>query len=397
MRRLTVLLLLALSVGSSPSMGADRSALAASLQALAESYLQERAEPEHISAVSVSVSLPGDPAAVNAVAGTVSRSPGAAPVTPDTLFQIGSITKSFTAAVLLQLQAEGRVQMDQTLGDWLPQYPAWKDVTIRRLLNMTSGIPGYDNTPAMTAAEGTGGIGRRWSDAVLVGFADPVYGHAPPASKGWDYSNTNYILAGMIVEAATGRSFATELRERFLGGDHGLPSTVYVPTLPDPRVRARMASGYFWAHGPDLAPMKALLGADCSDQDMSWAGAAGAIVSRPEEVTRWVRTLYQSDALGPAERRELLARVSQKTGQPVGALSSDDPLGFGLGVASFFKDAMGGEGWYYQGETMGFRVIYGYFPREDVVVAIGLNSQPDDAENKIGTLLQNVYDAARTR
>jgi D-alanyl-D-alanine carboxypeptidase len=377
------------------ALAAPRTALAAKVQSLADDYLKDRAEPEHISAVSISISLPSDPANLNVVAGRVSREAGAAPVTPASIYQIGSITKSFTAATLLQLQMEGRVTMDRTLGEVLPQYPAWKDVTIRRLLNMTSGIPGYDDNPAMMEAEAKGGIGRRWSDAALVAFADPTYGHAPPPTTGWHYSNTNYILAGMIVEAITGRSFAAELDARFLGLAHGLPATAYVPTTATPDLQARMVSGYFWGRTQDLAPMRPLLGMDAKAQDMSWAGAAGALVATPEDVTRWARTLYQSSLLGERERRELLSRVSEKSGEPLASLSASEPLGFGLGVASFFKDELGGEGWYYQGESMGYRMIYGYFPREDLVIAIGLNSQPDDAENRIGKLLAATYALAR--
>jgi D-alanyl-D-alanine carboxypeptidase len=377
------------------ALAGPRAELAAKVQAAADEYLKDRAEPEHISAVSISISFPKDPANLNAVAGRVSRDAGAPPATPASLYQIGSITKSFTAATLLQLQMEGRVRIDQTIGEFLPQYPAWKDVSIRRLLNMTSGIPGYDDNPAMMQAEAKGGIARRWSDAVLVGFADPTYGHAPPPTKGWYYSNTNYILAGMIIEAITGRSFAQEIEARFLGLANGLPMTAYVATVPSADLQARMVSGYFWGKSKDLAPMKPLLGMDARAQDMSWAGAAGALVSTPEDVTRWARKLYQSPILAEKERRELMSRVSEKTGDPVESLSAKEPLGFGLGVGSFFKDELGGEGWYYQGESMGYRMIYGWFPKEDIVIAIGINSQPNDSENQIGKLLARLYALAR--
>lgn len=77
------------------------------------------------------------------VHGTMGYPPLSQPVTPNNLFDIGSITKSFTSLLLLQLQTENKLTLDDRLGKWLPQYPNWKEVTLRQLLNMTSGIPNY--------------------------------------------------------------------------------------------------------------------------------------------------------------------------------------------------------------------------------------------------------------
>jgi len=387
-----LLLFCALALGVHPAAATDRDAMRAALQQIADDYLSTRGEPEHISAVSISVLLPGGQDNLNVVAGRVARAADAAPVTPATLFQIGSITKSFTSAALLQLQAEKRLRIDQPLGELLPEYPAWKEVTLRRLLHMTSGIPGYDNSPAMLKSMAAVGLDRHWTPPVLVGFADPTYPDAMTPTTGWNYSNTNYILAGMIIERVTGHPYALEITERFLGERLGLTATYYSPdTYPD-TVTARLAAGYFWSRDPENAGLAKLLGRDVSRMDMSWAGAAGGIVATPRDVTRWVAALYQSPLLAAPEREALLSIVSNKTGQPIAATSAADPLGFGLGVAQFTKALMG-TGWYYQGETLGFRVLYVYIPADGIIFAVGLNSQPSDAENKAGDLITNIHAA----
>lgn len=100
-------------------------ALAAKLRTIAEAYIANTAPGENATAISINVSLLRSRATANVAAGTVSKQADAAAVTPDTLFQIGSITKSFTAVALLQLQAEGVLDLD-TLGERLPQYPTWR-------------------------------------------------------------------------------------------------------------------------------------------------------------------------------------------------------------------------------------------------------------------------------
>jgi D-alanyl-D-alanine carboxypeptidase len=121
--------------------------LAADLRADLEQYLQERGAAEHVSAAALSVSLPDQLETVDVSAGTTAFG-GSVPVSPETLWQVGSNTKAFTSVLLLQLEAEGRLSIDDPVGRWLPQYPQWADVPIRRLLDMTSGIPTYDDQPA---------------------------------------------------------------------------------------------------------------------------------------------------------------------------------------------------------------------------------------------------------
>jgi D-alanyl-D-alanine carboxypeptidase len=375
-----------LSLAPRQATAANDTALRASMQSAMNAYLAAQAQNEHISALSLSVSLPGEPANINLTAGRRSWKAGG-PVAADDLWQIGSNTKAFTAVTLLQLEAEGKLTIDQTIGTWLPQYPAWKNVSIRRLLNMTSGIEGYDNVPAMPRAFTT--IHRRWTPEQLIGFSDPIYPVAPAPTHGWDYSNTNYLLAGLIIERVTGHTYGDELRTRFFV-PLGLTNTFYSPNVYPQSVTARMVSGYFVNTGPGGAGLEQLLGQDMRLCDMSWAGAAGGIVSTPEDVTKWVRALYKGDMLAPKQRRELMTLVSDKTGAPLATTSLANPTGFGLGVGQGTRPSIGTY-WYYQGTTLGYRVIYVWLPKSDVVFAVGANSQ--STTNHIGMLIDSVWAA----
>jgi D-alanyl-D-alanine carboxypeptidase len=349
-----------------------------------QQYVSSRGAAEHISAASLSVSLHGQPSTIDAAAGTTTFG-GATPVTTGALFQIGSNTKAVTATIILQLEAENKLNINQTVGQWLPQYPGWSSVTIRQLLNMTSGIATYDDTPAWESdyvASPTAFV----SAAQLVAYINPN----APLQSGWVYSNTGYELAQLIIEKATGNSYATEVQNRIINA-LGLHNTYYDANIYPASVQSQMVSGYYNNSDPGSAGLAALLGRDVKPFSASWAQAAGGIVSSPSDLTRWVRALYQGTVLAPTQRGELMTLVSQATGTPVAGVSVSDPRAFGLGVAQTFQPAIGGPIWFYEGETLGYRMLYTYLPAQDAVIAIGVNSQPSGSADQIGPLVLAVY------
>lgn len=213
------------------------------VQAALESWLAERAPVEKATGIAAYVSF-GDPGpAIEAFAGKVGRAPNDAPVSQDTLFQMGSTSKSFAAAIILKLEAAGKLSLDDTVGRWLPEYPAWKDVSVRRLLNMSSGIPTYSETEAMS---------RNWAEAPnrvlsaqdLVKLAYPSATNNLPPTTGYHYSNTNYILAGMIAAKAAGKPYRDLVHELLLK-PLGLNSTFYEDGPYPAEVITRLAHGYF--------------------------------------------------------------------------------------------------------------------------------------------------------
>ena len=198
-RRGFVALLASTAVAPAYAQSSD-AVLEQSLRDALNNYVATRSEPEHISAASLSISVKDTRENINLAAGTTQYPSAGVKVTPADLFEIGSITKSFTSVAILHLEAAGKLSIDDTLGKFLPRYPAWTDVPIRRLLDMTSPIPGYDNEPAIARIMGD------HPDHVFTpeALVDSVYPHdgEPKPVSGWTYSNTNYILAQMINDPA---------------------------------------------------------------------------------------------------------------------------------------------------------------------------------------------------
>src|SRR5215472_15636664 len=213
------------------------------VQAALAAWLAARAPIEKVTGIAAYISFGAAGPAIEAFAGKVGRNPNSGPVDQDTLYQMGSTSKSFTVAVLLQLEAAGKLSIEDTLGNWLPEYSAWKDVTIRRLLNMTSGIPNYSESEWMS---------RAWANEPMRAFtlkelADAAYPSATnhlPVTKGYHYSNTNYILAAMIAEKASEKSFRDLVHELVIE-PHGLTSTFYEASTYPESVIKRLAHGYF--------------------------------------------------------------------------------------------------------------------------------------------------------
>src|SRR4051794_270651 len=363
--------------------GGGDDTVSAQLRADLDAYLQERGAAEHISAASLSVNLPGSRSTIDVTAGTTTFG-GSVPVRPDSVWEIGSNTKAFTSVLMLQLEAEHRLSIDDPLGRWLPQYPQWRDVTIRRLLNMTSGIATYDDTPAWYA-DYAANPHTYFSKERLVGYVLDA-----PATSGYSYSNTNYILAEMIIEKVTGDSYQDQLYRRIIE-PLCLRDLYYRPDVYPASVTDREPAGYYFNH---VFPLTQLIGQDSSRDTLSWARAAGAIMSTMSDLARWERALYSGRLLPAQQQGELESLISTTTAQPISSTSATDPRGFGLGVAQVTDEELG-TFWFYEGEGLAFRVVHAYFPDSGLVLAIGLNSATESANDQIATLTKTVYATLR--
>lgn len=368
------------AVAASASQG---KALKAALQKNLQDYLDQRAVVEHISAVSLTVTFRGDPNPINLAVGTTrfgtDKYSNGKPVTPSDLFQIGSNTKSFTSALILQLEAAGVLSIDDKLGKWLPQYPAWNDITIRQLLNMTSGIPTYDHTDALNHDYGDN-PNMKSTPADLVAY---VYPKMKTPGEQFEYSNTGYILAQMIIDKASPHhSYEADLQN--LITSNGLKNTFYEPYFYPSVVTHRLVSGYYVNTDPPVTPK--LIGTDTSGYSLGWAQAAGGMVSTTQDLATWVRALFEGNVLQPKQKDELMSLVSVKTGQSIQQTSTADPAAFGLGVFQI-TDPNLGRFWGYQGSTIGYRATYAYFPETGLIICVFTNSQTTHDENRINEVL----------
>ncbi|MFJ4245625.1 serine hydrolase domain-containing protein [Streptomyces iakyrus] len=237
-------------------------------------------------------------------------------------FRGASITKTFVAAVLLQLEAEGRLDLDDTVERWLPGlvhgngYDGSK-VTLRQLLNHTSGIANYTDDPDFIHdAAGPGFPEHRYDthqprELVAIALKHPPQ---PAPQREPSYSNTNFVLAGMVIEKATGRSYAREITRRIIRPlklrGTSFPGTS--PEMPKPH-----PVGYSRLHQdtPDAQIH------DATEQNMTWLGAAGDVISTGGDLNRFQRALVKGDVLPPRQTKEMFEEVPAGHG-----------IGYGLGV-----------------------------------------------------------------
>lgn len=213
-----------------------------------------------------------------------------APVDVHTRFEIGSITKQFTAAAILQLKERGKLSLDDRLGKYVPQYAPGKDVTIRQLLWQISGIPNYTDTPAfgreMALRHGAVVFLHPGNFRAILAIIAHTPLHFAPGTK-WEYSNSNYVLLGRIVEITSGMSWETYVAKNIFARADMRESSFMID---EPRT-ADVATGYRPARG-------AFVPAQTGD---GWAASAGAIVSTASDLARWDTSLFGGHIVAPAD------------------------------------------------------------------------------------------------
>ncbi|WP_437680789.1 serine hydrolase domain-containing protein [Sorangium sp. So ce131] len=290
--------------GSGSAAGAvDCDALAARLQAALDAAVDAQGLPGAAAAVDLGgCSFRGAAGMADVEANT--------PVKPGDLFRAGSITKTFISTLVLMLRAEGALSLDDAVAAYVDGVPGGEQIAVRQILNHTSGLFNYTDThDFLRAVEAD--PARVWAPEELVAFSAAERPYFEPG-RGFEYSNTNYIVAGLLVEAVSGKPVVELLRTRILE-PAGLASTYLdgaEPALPG------LVRGY-GSYGGKLVDVTSAV-------DASSAWTSGGLVSNTEDLTTFFVRLLDGGLLGPAELEEMTTWV--------GSLSADAP-GYGLGLA----------------------------------------------------------------
>lgn len=360
-------------------------------QEIASEYLKKYKDIENISAVSLTADTGHD--RTNVYVGDTAISNNIA-VNETNLYQIGSITKSFIAVIILQLETDPNLHFDinDKLSKYLPQYAKWGKVTIKQLLNMTSGIPDYltDNYYLQDLASNPY---KRWLPEEQMSYVIKKQLLFIPGTR-WDYSNTNYILLGMIISKLTGRTIEDEITNRFLALNNSshlnLMNTFYVSHQYPKLIESRLVHGYrFGGNIGKWIPLKT----DVTQYSLSYAGAAGAMVSNSEDVTLWIRTLFTTTQVLQAKQlNELKTLVSTTTGKPVKKLTAEDPNGFGLGIGFSYVPDFPSLVINFEGMTMGYRAQYIFILDKNLIIAATTNSSVDQDNDHLIELLNDTYE-----
>jgi D-alanyl-D-alanine carboxypeptidase len=279
------------------------------------------------------------------------------PLTTDTLFSIGSISKTFVAALIGRLAMDGALGLDDPLSKYVPDFPNAANITIRQLLDHTSGIDDvFDPNGSLQTAI----LARRtatWTPAQV--FARLLGPRFKPGAN-YYYSNTNYILLGLVAEAATGQTVAALVRSDFLQ-PLAITHTFLQTEEPAP---GPAAHGYM---APASQPVDQTAGTMLPfTAEATAVGFAGAYVSTASDLAVWANALYGGNVLDQATLASMVD-ISQTAGLKT---KPNPPYGFGFELSS----VAGQLAWGHRGHLDGFWSAMEYLPDSHVTIVVLTNA-----------------------
>ena len=284
------------------------------------------------------------------------------PMKPDDRLLAGSVGKTFAAATAMQLIKEGKIALDDKvekyLGSepWFARLPNAKDITVRQLMNHTSGLVRYEFKDQFTK-DLTANPEKVWKPAELVAYL--LDGKAPfEAGKGWDYSDTNYIVLGMIIEKVTGKRFYDEANKRVV------KPLKLTNTIPQDGLRLKgVVQGYAGSNNP-FGGKDAMItdGRFAINPQFEWTGGGWATTSH--DLARWAKMMYEGKAYSP----DLLPQVLDGVAAPMLGRETK----YGLGV--IIRKTTAGTSYGHSGFFPGYMTDMMYFPEQKIAIAVMVNT-----------------------
>ena len=326
--------------------------LAARLKALADTTIKE---DESVGIV-LGVAREGQNPVIQA-SGRARVTP-AMPMTPDIDLKAASIGKTFIAALVLELADEGSLGLDDKLSRYLPNVANANRVTLRQLLNHTSGYDDYITDEFLDTVHAH--RGKSWTLSELLDYVPSQLLEAPGTR--YDYSNTNYLLLSLVVQSVTGHSVVVEIRRHFLE-PLALTHTWFASEEQVPV--DKLAHGYSEL-GDDGSRV------DATDDPWPLGGADGGMVTNAGDLVIWARTLFGGHLLSQRRLKEMLDFVDA---------SDDDAApgsGYGLGVERLRIEGITFYG--HTGSTPGYNDMLLYEPATKTVIVIAINDDPEDED-----------------
>ena len=280
------------------------------------------------------------------------------PADAHTRYEIGSITKQFTAAAVLQLKEAGKIDLDATVATYLPSVSHAKEITIRQLLTHTSGRDDYVGIPNFETLAATPAT----FDQVMSRISERPLGVRPGAQ--FVYSSTNYLILGRIIELVAGQSWEAYVQQH-LFAPAGMTDS---GTMAQEGQLADMARGYVYAQGHT---------AESKPIAESWASSAGGIVSTADDLQKWGEALSSGRIISTSDYQLLTSPARLADG-------STAEYGFGMKVDRF----EGQPRLWHDGNTNGFDASDQFFPSQDVRIIV-LTNTVDGGSDKIAEHLFN--------
>lgn len=292
-----------------------------------------------------------------------------------TRFRIASNTKTMTAALVMLLAQDGKLALDDSVGTYVAGVPNGAHITVEELLTMRSGLYGYTDDPEL-AEQLDLDPARAWTPQQVL---DIAYRHPPRFAPGaeYDYSNTNYALLGLVAEKTGGRPLAEQFRDRLLD-PLNLDQTT-LPDVDDTTIPAPGSHGYMYGPTryalidepyPESMQAEARAGTlqpiDYTNQNPSYATAAGGVISTADNLLTWIRSLVTGEVLAADTQQRWLAGLrAEDPDQPGGK-----QYGYGITHQRFGQNAAM---YYHGGELPGFNSFMGHDPENDVTLVIWTN------------------------